>query len=53
MIDIESITIVENLSFSFLNTNNILAIPSKTSNKEKNIFIARTANTSSVAVLSK
>ena len=53
MVDIESITIVENLSCSFLNTNSILAIPSKTSNKEKNIFIARTAKISSVAVLSK
>lgn len=49
MVDIESITIAENLSCSFLNTNSILAIPSKTSNKEKNIFIARTAITSSVA----
>jgi len=53
MVDIESITIVENLSCGFLNTNSILAIPSKTSNKEKNIFIARTAIISSVAVLSK
>lgn len=53
MVDIESITIVENLSCSFLNTKSILAIPSKTSNNEKNIFIARTAKISSVAVLSK
>ena len=53
MVDIESITIVENLSGIFLNTSNILAIPSKTSNSEKNMLIARTARMSSYAVLSK
>lgn len=53
MVDIESITIVENLSGIFLNTSNILAIPSKTSNREKNMLMARTARMSSGAVLSK
>lgn len=52
MVDIESITIMENLSCSFLNTINKLADPSNTSNIEKNIFMARTAMTSSVAFLS-
>lgn len=46
----ESITAVENLSGIFLNTVNILAIPSKTSNSEKNRLMALTARTSSVAV---
>jgi len=53
MVDIESITVVENLSRGFLNTNNRLATPSRTSNKEKKILIARTAITSSDADLSK
>jgi NAD/NADP transhydrogenase alpha subunit len=52
MVDIESMTIVENLSRSFLNTVTMLAVPSKTSNNEKNMLIARTAITSSIAVLS-
>jgi NAD/NADP transhydrogenase alpha subunit len=52
MVDIESMTIVENLSSCFLDTIIMLAIPSKTSNNEKKILIARTAITSSVAVLS-
>jgi len=43
----------ENLSRGILNTIRILAIPSRTSRSEKNIFIARTAITSSVAALSK
>jgi len=41
---------VENLSGIFLNTSNILAIPSKTSNREKNMLMALTARMSSVAV---
>jgi hypothetical protein len=45
-------TIVENLSGCFLNTVTMLAVPSKTSNNEKKMLIARTAITSSVAVLS-
>ena len=53
MADIESNTIVENLSIGFLNTNNMLAIPIKISNSEKKMFIALTAMTSSVAALSK
>jgi hypothetical protein len=52
MVDIESMTIVENLSSCFLNTIIMLAVPSKTSNNEKNTLIARTAITSSVAFLS-
>ena len=50
MADMESITTVENLSGIFLNTIKILAIPSKTSNSEKNKLMALTARTSSVAV---
>ena len=45
-------TIVENLSSGFLNTVTMLAVPSKTSNNEKKMLIARTAITSSVAFLS-
>jgi hypothetical protein len=42
----------ENLSCGILNTINKFAIPSNTSDKEKKIFIARTAIISSIAVLS-
>jgi hypothetical protein len=52
MVDIESITIIEYLSIGTLNTNNRFAIPSNTSDNEKNIFIALTAIISSVAALS-
>jgi hypothetical protein len=48
----KSITIIENLSCGFLNTNNRLAMPNNTSDKEKKKLIALTAITSSVAVLS-
>jgi len=46
------ITMVENLSADRLKTISRLAIPSKTSSNEKNMFIARTARTSSVAAMS-
>lgn len=52
MVDIESKTILENLSGCFLYTNTMLAIPSKTSNNEKKVLIARAAITSSVAPFS-
>jgi hypothetical protein len=52
MVEIESMTIVENLSGSFLNTIRMLEVPSKTSNNENNMLMARTALTSSVADLS-
>jgi hypothetical protein len=45
-------TIIENLSCGFLNTNNRLAIPNNTSDNEKKKLIAFTAITSSVADLS-
>ena len=49
MIDIESITILENLSCNFLNTSSIFATPSNISNNEKMKLIALIAITSSVA----
>jgi hypothetical protein len=48
MIDIESITILENLSCNFLNTSSIFATPSNISNNEKMKLIALIAITSSV-----
>jgi hypothetical protein len=50
--DIDSATNIENLSLCFLKTNSRLVIPNNASDNEKKKFIALTAITSSVAVLS-